>query len=57
MITKQLDDWPAAPVPVKDCTECRRLDEMRRAAALEANPPGETDARVLLRRHLRTAHP
>lgn len=52
----QLDGWPAPPVPVEGCDECAALDKQRADAVEARDEPAETDARVLLRRHLRAAH-
>lgn len=52
----RLDNWPAAPVPIEDCDECTRLDQDRADAVTRYDGPAETDARVLLRRHLKEEH-
>ncbi|MER8042526.1 hypothetical protein [Streptomyces sp. NPDC094032] len=45
------------PVPVPHCVVCGALDRSRTAARAEFDWSAETDANVLLRRHLRTDHP
>ncbi|WP_137994455.1 hypothetical protein [Streptomyces vilmorinianum] len=45
------------PVPVPDCVECAELAKERADARLRFDWSAETDANVLLRRHLRSTHP
>ncbi|MFF0437190.1 hypothetical protein ACFYU9_33825 [Streptomyces sp. NPDC004327] len=47
---------PAPPVPVPGCAECDGLADRRRAARLAYDFSAETDANVLLRRHLAEEH-
>jgi len=54
--TRQVDNWPDPPTPVDGCVECRHLDEKRQAAVEDRRQTAESDARVLLRRHLREEH-
>ncbi|MET9376310.1 hypothetical protein ACFYV5_16055 [Streptomyces sp. NPDC003035] len=44
------------PVPVPGCAECAELAEQRTAARLRFDWSAETDANVLLRRHLGSTH-
>ncbi|MGW5423140.1 hypothetical protein [Streptomyces sp. NPDC003943] len=47
---------PAPPVPVPGCAVCDGLAERRRAARLAYDGSAETDANVLLRRHVAEEH-
>ncbi|MEV4944575.1 hypothetical protein [Streptomyces sp. NPDC053755] len=49
-------DLSRPPVPVSGCGECAELAESRTAARLRCDWSAETDANVLLRRHLGAAH-
>ncbi|MEU8520361.1 hypothetical protein [Streptomyces sp. NBC_01216] len=50
-------DLSRPPVPAPGCTECAGLVEERAAARSRCDWSAETDANVLLRRHLAGAHP
>ncbi|MFD0369437.1 hypothetical protein [Streptomyces sp. NPDC127114] len=45
------------PAPVPGCVQCGALADARAAARARFDWSAETDANVLLRRHLRTGHP
>ncbi|GAA2790704.1 hypothetical protein [Streptomyces showdoensis] len=45
------------PVPVPHCAECAELDASRAGARARFDWSAETDANVLLRRHLQAGHP
>ncbi|MFK8847752.1 hypothetical protein [Streptomyces sp. Ac-502] len=42
--------------PVPGCTRCTHLNTARRHAAATRDHSAETDARVLIRQHMRGAH-
>jgi hypothetical protein len=48
---------PATPVPVDGCVTCERLLYDQTRARRSGDGAAETDARVLLRRHLADQHP
>ncbi|MET9953181.1 hypothetical protein ABZ135_16740 [Streptomyces sp. NPDC006339] len=50
-------DLSRPPVPVPHCVECGELAAARAAARARFDWSAETDANVLLRRHLRAGHP
>ncbi|MFF5443153.1 hypothetical protein [Streptomyces achromogenes] len=51
-----LSDLSRPPRPVPGCPVCLRLAERRDVARTECDRSAETDANVLLRRHLRKEH-
>lgn len=49
-------ELPPPPVPVPECTQCDDLADRRHTAWLRRDGSAETDANVLLRRHLAEEH-
>ncbi|WP_338684819.1 hypothetical protein QD712_30225 [Streptomyces acidiscabies] len=45
------------PEPVAGCSVCAEFVEQRRSAHIARDYSKETDVNVLMRRHLRQAHP
>ncbi|OIK01122.1 hypothetical protein [Streptomyces colonosanans] len=54
--TPDPDDLSRPPLPVPGCTTCTELAGRREAACAEHDRSAETDANVLLCRHLREEH-
>ncbi|WP_329148310.1 hypothetical protein OIU91_19900 [Streptomyces sp. NBC_01456] len=57
MIYTPPDPWPPEPEPRAGCDRCLDLDEQRTAARRRGDISAVSDCNVLLRQHIREAHP